>query len=146
LKALVISRFFEFVKWPANTTNDLNQFTIGIIGDSPILEHRVILDEKIKIPGKQVKIKYFNELDRIEACQALIISGTESYRLHEILNITGDKPILSIGDTWGFGEKGVLINLYETGTQIKFEINLPAVKRSGLTFSSKLYKLARIIK
>jgi len=56
-----------------------------------------------------------------------------------------DKPILTVGDTTGFAEKGVLINLYQEERLMQFEVNLPAVKRSKLTFSSKLLRLARLV-
>ena len=59
--------------------------------------------------------------------------------------IIENKPILSIGDTQGFCERGVLINFYRLGKKLRFEINLPAVKKSGLTFRAQLIKLARRI-
>jgi hypothetical protein len=147
LKALIISRFFNFVKWPAasGNTGDSSHFVLGVFGKTPILEHEQTFYEEIELPEKKVTIKKISQLGQINECHALIIAPTESGRLKEILSITGDKPILSIGDTRGFAEEGVLINLYREGKKVKFEINYSAVKKSGLVFSSKLYKLARII-
>ena len=147
LKALIISRFFSFVRWPAasGTTDDASHFVLGIVGKSPIVEHEQTFYKEIKIPEKKITIKKISVLDQIKECHALIIAPTEAKRLKEILSITGDKPILSIGDTEGFAEEGVLINLFREGNKVKFEINYGAVQKSGLVFSSKLYKLARII-
>lgn len=147
LKALIISRFFNFVKWPAASGNagDSSHFVLGIFGKTPILEHEQTFYKEINLSEKKVTIKKISELGQINECHVLIIAPTESWRLKEILAITGDKPILSIGDTRGFAEEGVLINLYREGNKVKFEINYSAVKKSGLVFSSKLYKLAKII-
>jgi hypothetical protein len=146
LKALIVSRFFDFVTWPPDIENNTDRFVIGVIGDTPILEHRQKIYERVKIPGRTIVIREITNIDRVVDCHALIIAGTESKRLSDILALTGGKPILSISDTEGFGEKGVLINLYRLGKNVKFEINYAAVRRSGLVFSSKLYKLARIIR
>lgn len=146
LKALIVSRFFDFVTWPPDIENNTDRFVIGVIGDTPILEHRQKIYERVKIPGRTIVIRELTNIDRVVDCHALIIAGTESKRLSDILALTGGKPILSISDTEGFGEKGVLINLYRLGKNVKFEINYAAVRRSGLVFSSKLYKLARIIR
>lgn len=151
LKVWIISRFLDFVKWPSGAgTNRADraaqEFVVGIIGDSPMSDYKKTFYEKIRLPGKTLVVKNFTALEEIEGCHVLIIGDSESKRLEKILALTETKPILSIGDTEGFGARGVLINLYTSGRKVKFEINLPSVKKSGLNFSSKLYKLARIIR
>lgn len=148
LKVWIISRFLDFVKWPsgAGTNRGAEEFVVGIIGDTPMSDYKKTFYEKIRLPGKRLVVKTFNDLEEIEGCHVLLIGGSESKRLEKILALTETKPILSIGDTEGFGARGVLINLYTSGRKVKFEINLPSVKKSGLNFSSKLYKLARIIR
>lgn len=145
LKALIVSRFFDFVTWPPNTENNSDQFVIGIIGDTPLLDHQEKFFERVKLPGRTVTIQKISDLDQVVHCQAVIIGESESKRLGDILALTQGKPILSISDAEGFGEKGVLINLYRLGKTVKFEINYSSVRKSGLVFSSKLFKLARII-
>jgi hypothetical protein len=53
--------------------------------------------------------------------------------------------ILTIGDTEGFGEKGVMINFIIRDNKVRFEINPEAARRAGLTISSKLLSLATIV-
>jgi hypothetical protein len=53
--------------------------------------------------------------------------------------------VLTVGDTAGFAERGVLINLQRQDSRLGFEINLAQARRSGLRFSSKLLKLGRIV-
>lgn len=148
LKVLIISRFLDFIKWPpgAGTNGGAGEFVVGIIGDTPMSGYKKLFYEKIRLPGKTLVVKDVTTIEEIEGCEVLIIGNSESDRLEKILAVTETKPILSIGDTEGFGKKGVLINLYTSDRKVKFEINLPSVKKSGLNFSSKLYKLARIIR
>ncbi|MCP5107045.1 MAG: YfiR family protein [bacterium] len=148
LKVTIISRFFDFVKWPTHTGEDGNmgQFNIGLLGKSPLQEYKKVLQKSISIPGKQVIVKKIDQLEEIVECDVLIIAQSESKRLPEILSIIENKPILTIGDTEGYAERGVLINLYIVGNNVKFEINYKAVKQSRLVFMAKLYKLARVLK
>ena len=55
------------------------------------------------------------------------------------------KGILTISDTEGFAQKGVLINLYKSGKNIKFEINKKELIDSGFTVSPYLLSLAKIV-
>ena len=53
------------------------------------------------------------------------------------------KPVLTVGDSQGFAERGVLINLFEESGYLRFDINMAAVQASPLKFSSRLLRLGR---
>lgn len=146
LKLAMIKRFFDFIKWPTDTANSASGlFIFGIVGDTPIGDQVENLSRQITIPEKEVSVKTIADLSQVKECNVLIIGNVDAERLKEIISIIGNLPILSISDTEGFAEIGVLINLFKADNNVKFEINYSAVKRSGLVFSSKLYKLARLI-
>ena len=90
-------------------------------------------------------VRYISDLAQVDGCEIVFIAASEKSRLASILARTEGKPILTVGDTDGFGAAGVLINFYTSGDTVKFEINEGAVDRSGLRVSSKLFKLARVI-
>ncbi|MCU0288470.1 MAG: YfiR family protein [Acidobacteria bacterium] len=144
VKIAYIKNFFDFIKWPAESLNS-NEFIFGIIGDTPLSEQIKKLSNQIKFPDKKVSVRIISDLVQIKECHALIIGNIDAEKLKEILALIGNLPILSISETEGFSEIGVLINLFKIENNVKFEINYSAVKKSGLNFSSKLYKLARLI-
>ena len=51
-----------------------------------------------------------------------------------------------MGDTHGFGQKGVIINLYIYKNSVKFEINHEASKKASLQMHSQLYAIGRVVK
>ena len=141
LKAEFLSRFPSFVEWPQSGDRP---FTIGVVGRSPFDGYL----EKIatrRIKGRPVLVRYISDLAQVDGCEIVFIAASEKSRLASILARTEGKPILTVGDTDGFGAAGVLINFYTSGDTVKFEINEGAVDRSGLRVSSKLFKLARVI-
>ncbi len=88
-------------------------------------------------------------IDRIkkdaEHCHVLFISDSAQKEFAQILSVLKTLPILTIGDAPGFAELGGIINLIQIGDQLRFEINTAAAARCGLTISSQLLKLARLV-
>jgi len=146
LKAEFVGRFTLFVDWPPGSLPaPPAPFVIGVIGDSPVagyLEKRVA-GELVK--DRPVVVREGVELDEVGQCQLLFISSSAEASLERILELTKDRPILTVADSEGFAERGVLINFLVLDRHVHFEINESAVDRSGLRFGSKLYRLARLV-
>lgn len=147
IKAVFLEHFTRFVEWPESfeITDTSYPFYVAVIGENPFgsILDQVYADQKIK--NREVEIQYISTLDEISDCHILFISSSNKKILPEILSRTRDKPILTVSDTNGFAENGVLINFYLDGNKIKFEINERAVHESGLVMSYRLLSLARIV-
>jgi len=147
LKAAYIERFTRFVEWPDSSgINDTTYpFILGVIGENPfgsILENYFSTQ---KIQNNIVEIRNISDPEEISELQLLFISRSEKNKLLEILSFTKGKPILTIGDTEGFAEEGVIISMYIEEEFIRFEINESAVHESELLISYLLLSSARII-
>ncbi len=147
MKAAFLEKFSKFVEWPDNSsiTDTTKPFIIGIIGRSPF---NSILEDTYasqKIKGKAVEIQYFSDLKDISTCHLLFIARSKRRELPDILNITKDKPILTVSDTEGWAKKGVLINLFMAQNNVGFEINEDAVTESILSMRYQLKQWAKIV-
>ncbi len=147
IKAGYIEKFTHFVQWPVNVgKNDSTEiFQIAIIGQNTFGE---VLDElfsKVRINGNQVIIKHITSIDEIKNSMILFISESEEKNLDKILEYTTDKPLLTISDSEGYGEKGVLINMFTEGNYIRYEVNRTTLDKSGLKINSLLLSYAVII-
>ena len=76
----------------------------------------------------------------------MFIASSEAFRIDSILDYIGTKPVLTVGDTSGFGEKGVIINLYIHNDSVGFEINYEASKKATLQINSQLCTIGRLIR
>jgi hypothetical protein len=144
VKSRLLYLICKFTQWP-QPPHAKKSFIISIIG-------RIALGKEIKIPGNQTldkrkivirKIKY---LDEIEDSDVLFITPSENEHLDEILDYTGNKPILTVGDSRGFAQKGVIINFYIYMDRVKFEINYEASKKASLQMHSQLFAIGRVVK
>lgn len=145
LKAEFIERFTRFIEWPDESVASREPFVIGIVGRDPFGEFLTSLAEKRTIKNRRVVVRHLDRDDELGSCDVLFVSSSEKEALAEILRATASKPVLTVGDTRGYAEAGVVINFYPDGDNVRFEINERAAKASGLDIQAKLLKLARIV-
>jgi hypothetical protein len=148
LKAGYIEKFTHFVEWPeiTNINDTTSVFSIAVIGENKFSNAIEEMFTKVKVKNKKVRISYISSINEIKDLMILFISESKKDKLDEILNYTTGKPILTIGDTKGYGKKGVIINMFIDDNYIRYEINMKALNKSGLQISSLLLNSAIIIK
>jgi hypothetical protein len=143
IKAAVLYKLASFVSWPAD--RDSEAICIGVIGKDPFGR---FLDQGAQgrtINGREVHVERFQSVSEVGHCQILFISASEGRRLRETLAPLRGKPILTVGDVAGFCESGGIINLKVTDSGLRLEINVEAGQQTGLQFSYKLLRLAKIV-
>ena len=146
VKAAFLYNFTKFVEWPANDEKKEKPFRIGILGkdlfggEMEALAGKAVNDRLLEIqrfPGWD---------DRAATCDILFISSSEEKNLPEILRRLNRVPVLTVGDTVGYAARGLMINFFMEDNKVRFKINLKQAKQAGLQISSRLLKLAVILK
>jgi hypothetical protein len=146
VKAEFLERFTHFVRWPAASfATAESPFVVCVVGTNPFGTYLADLIRKRRLQARRAELRSISSLAQLDGCHVVFIAASERRRITSILDHTGGKPILTVGDTVGFARAGVLINLYLEEGHVRFAINIVAVKHSGLKVSSKLFKLARIV-
>lgn len=148
MKSAFLGKFARYIKWPekAGMNDRKKPFVIGILGESLLGTHIAKLYSGKTIEDKEVEIRYISTLRGIYGCHILFIPSSLEKILDRIITVTRNEPILTVGDTSGFAEQGVLINFYVSENKIRFEINVPAVRNASLKVDSLLLEVARIVK
>jgi len=146
VKAAFLYNFTKFVEWPPNAfSGERSQFRVCVLGEDPFGKSlRVIGDESVA--GRRVSLLQAEEIRQPEDCQILFISRSERDRLSQILADLGEAPVLTVGDSGGFLDQGVIINFTLENGKVRFEINQEAAERAGIKISSKLLRLATRVK
>jgi len=147
IKAAFVYNFAKFVEWPSNAFSDSGSpIVIGVVGDDPFGSS---LDQVIKgktANGRRLVIKRFPKIRDIQSCHILFISSSESSRLKKTLEAVKGSSVLTTSDIERFAQRGGIVGLTLDGSKIGIDINVDAAKRANLKVSSKLLKLARIVK
>lgn len=147
LKAVYLEKFSRFVTWPDECSMaDVNKpFVISIIGKTPLFKNLEQIYSTQKINSKKVVVQRISNLYEIENSHILVIAESERKNLQNILSLTKNLPVLTVGESTNFAEKGVLINFYKENNKLRFEINETAVLKSPLQMSFYLMNSAKII-
>lgn len=148
VKAQYLGTLCDYAQWPgANGVGDKSQpFRIGILGESPFQDFLGTIWSTKKIQGHKVAVRVSSRVMDLLDSNVIFICESESDRLTEILRAIRGKPILTIGDTTEYANRGVMVNLYMQQKQVRFEININALRASGMSISPQVLNLARIVK
>lgn len=142
LKATYIARFTEFIEWP--TSSDNSPFKICILGEHPIEVPLQKLPALITVKGHNLQVQRIDSIQSAMSCAIVFAAKNEASRMGALHQTVQNYPVLTIGDTPGLIAQNVLINFYFEGERLRFEINMQAVRESGLKVSSRLLKIAKI--
>jgi len=140
LKAVYTLNFAKFTHWPdeyaqgdslgvcytdqASVAQGLANTSVTHIGDQSLRLRQ------IKLPGN------------VSGCHVLFVHDHDPQRLRRYLATLRGLPILLVGDSPDFVDKGGMVELFELNRKIRFRINLGAIRRSGLHLDSQLLDLA----
>jgi hypothetical protein len=149
IKAGFIYNFAKFVEWPSAAFADADSpIVIGVIGVDPFgpLIDRIVEDKKIGSRGFVVKrFRWGKDLKDLKDCKILFVSPSERGHIDEILQLVRGFPVLTVGETPGFAERGGIIRFTLEDNRVRFEVNVQAARRADLNISSRLLTLAKII-
>ncbi|HMW18241.1 MAG TPA: YfiR family protein [Accumulibacter sp.] len=145
VKAAFVYNFAKFTDWPEEVWNRSTTMRVCAAGARNAFSHALTaLDPQLSIHGKEIEVQTISRPQEVARCHLLVITGSES--VGEWLRHARTLPMLTIGDAEGFAVSGGIIGLFVEGEKVKFEINQEAALRAGIKLSSRLVKLARLVK
>lgn len=147
VQAVFLYNLTRFVDWPKSWAEHSDYFTIGIVGDPPFgaVIDQVVAGEQWR--GKPMRVVRFAEPEEMNGrqCDILYIGSDRLRQFERFRGKLNGLPVLTVGDSPGFLEMGGMVNLVRKQQRIGLGVNLPAVRHSGLSISSKLLRLATIV-
>ena|SRR5439155_11603338 len=146
VKAAFLYNFAKFTEWPARAfPRPDSPFIFCLVGDpfSGAMEKAV---QRETFNGRPVVVRRVGRGDDLLGCHVLYVSEPESARASEIVEMIANAPVLTVGETEDFINSGGMIRFTENGNRIRFEINPDAAQKASLHLSSKLLRLADIVR
>ncbi len=144
VKAAFLYNFALYTEWPASTLNTFEFCILGKDAFGPWLEY--VRSKKIK--GKSIQVRYIGENQDAKGCQLLFIPAAEKDNFPRLRPLLGLQATLTITDSEQQIEKPTIamIVMVPDGNRFSFDISQTEAKAAGLTFSSKLLRLARNVR
>jgi hypothetical protein len=143
IKAGFTYNFAKLMEWPATAFPQADSpIVIGILGIDPF---GGTMDEVLKgktVNGRGFVVKHLKWGMDVKDCNILFVSSSEVVHMDDLFRIVRGLPILTIGETPGFAQRGGIINFVLEDNKVHFEVNVEAAKQANITISSRLLSLA----
>jgi len=146
LKAAFLFNFAKFIDWPGSSfASPQSPFAICVLGQDPFGS---VLDDTLRgktVGGRSIVVRRLKNKAEGQRCQMVFVCSSESGHLAEIIRSLQVENVLLVAESTGFAASGGTIELTLEDNHVRFAINTDAADRSGLTVSSKLLALAKIV-
>lgn len=145
VKALCLWRFSNYAEWPERSFLIRNgEFAIGVLGPDSLGTRLDQIAMIKKAQGRKISILRFKSFEDYKPCHILFIpEQTPAETQSKVIKKLALKPVLLVGETPGFAEKGGFINFYFQDGSVKFEINTDVAKQSPINIDARLLTIAR---
>lgn len=144
VKAAVIYNLLLFVHWPPQASPP-PVFRLCVFGDGTLtraLRHH----ERKSVGGQTLEIRHIGaDPEETDSCAAVMVEGGSPGVLTRLGVLARSRPLLVIAEGSGAVDRGAMIGLHTDGGRVTFDINHGTMKKSGLTPSSKILRLARMV-
>jgi hypothetical protein len=144
LKAAFIFHFAQLTDWPeTDRTESQRDLFVCTLGSDPFDGELESTVAGKTIGSRTLRVRHLKEAPEAKDCQIVFVANSEMKRLPELLFQLANAPVMTIGETDGFIQRGGMLNFLEEGGKMRFEINLAPADRAGLKISSHLIVLAK---
>lgn len=140
LKVSILEKAIQFM-----TFKDKNEAIIAVYNNSYGDAFEKTFAGK-QINNKNIKIKYIDNIDKLEGVTVLYISNVASDSLGLILKKASAKGILTVSDARGFTEKGGAMQIFIASQKPKLKINLDAAHKEDIKIKAALLRIAEVTK
>jgi YfiR/HmsC-like len=140
----MIGRIAEFIRWPADSGMDDPERPLEfvILGSTPLESRLARYYGRVRIAGHRVFLRRAQTISDVGSPQLLFVAPNMSDELPRILAAIGRSHVLTMGDTEGFADRGLAVNIFIQDDQLRFEVSRRALGRHGLQASYRLLELA----
>ncbi len=142
VKAGFIYHFARFTQWPADAFPDEESPILLCVAAKSGADILLPLRNKIIRKRRIETVPYlYPEPDaEPQSCHILFVTASEEERFPAM----PPGPVLTVGETEAFGQKGGIIRFFMEKDRLRFAVNLKAARRAGLQLSSQLLMSAEI--
>ena len=132
-----------YTRWPLPDWDPEHPLVLGIVGTDPFGPALDALLADKRVQRHPLVVWRMQPQDDIRRCHLLFIALGAAPHLAAILDTLGDAPVLTGSDLPGFTQAGGMVYVGSVERRLVFQVNQPAVQRTGLHLSSQVLKLAK---
>jgi hypothetical protein len=145
LEIALILKVAKFSVWPDKKEDSFNFCLYRGKGYQKVV---MGLTEPPIVKGRPVNFVFIKDSSRfqfISLCDLLFVTEAASFEVKQVLHRAAHAPTLTLGSFPGFVGLGGMIELKKQSNRYGFEIDLLAVRNSGIELSASLLEISTIV-
>ena len=92
-----------------------------------------------------MEVRRVEGASHLGGCAMVFVGAAERARTAAVLDDSVRKAVLTVGESAEFQELGGMIRFVLQDSKVRFDVNLSAARKAGLTIRSQLLGLARAV-
>ena len=142
VKAAFLLNFTRFVEWPATAFGSAQApFVIGVVGGGEVERTLAAVTRDRMVNGRPFEVRRVDARSA-KLCQVVFIPDSEMDRAGGVMAAVAQAPVLLVGESEGFTERGGVVNFVVRDRRVRFEIDPAIAAGNGLKISARLLQLA----
>jgi len=168
IKAGMVVNFLRYTTWPSGSFKDAEDrkapIVVTLAGDTGFASALADAVRGVTIGGREIELRQVSyptarrdetaprqeDIDAyyasLRGSHAVFFGRSESTRVTESLRKLEGADVLTMSDLGGFAEAGGMLGMVVREKRVAIDANEDAVKATALKLSSRLLKLARIVR
>ncbi len=147
LRAAMVSHLPLFVEWPATRLDALHpQLHICLLGADPIAPVLEAAFRNASTSTTPTRFSHVSLSDKLDDCHLLYVGAGTRVNVSRLLPTLTAASVLVVSERPIDILKGEIIGLPLEDNHVRIEVNLAAVQSGKLTISSKLLRLAAVVR
>ena len=142
IRAAMVYNFCKFVDWPEEVKSE--NLVLGVMSDGFDVPDFSSIDGKT-VQDLLLEVRTVSSQKDLSECNLLFISQFKGMSMQDAFAESRNESILTISEIDDFCTQGGVIQMVPRRGKMRFFINRQAADEAGLTLSSQLLKMARII-
>ncbi len=145
--AAFLLNFARYVEWPKDAfetpDSPVSICVVGAVAFSDVVSRTV---SGKTVEDRRVAVHAISQFDQFADCHILFIGRSFKKTHVESVPALQGLSVFSVADREGFAAAGGVANFFRAKSRIHFAINPVAANKSGLKISSRLLRLAKVVK
>ncbi|TWT73517.1 hypothetical protein Pla123a_38530 [Posidoniimonas polymericola] len=145
IKAAFLYHFLTYTEWPSSA--DANgPLVVGVYKSDPFGEVLDKIAATKKVNNRSIEVRRISDPAESLHCHLLFVPDTVTADgLAPLFAAVSEQPVMLVGETEGFVDRGGAAEFYLEGNRVRFAFNMDVVDEKNLKVSSKLLSLAKIV-
>jgi hypothetical protein len=146
VKAAIVSKFPQFVEWPAGAVADRATIDLCILSADPIQSDLQELASGETLANRQLSVRQIQREQDVDGCHVLFIRAAAVASNPRLLQRASGLPVLTVSDDQKFLDEGGIVRLRQVDGRLRFDVNATAAHKVGLRISSQMLQLALTVR